>query len=206
MAQVVVKSPTPLAGAAGTVVVLLLATAGTVWPGWTQALSGDRAALAHGGVHRLWTAHLAHFSGSHLLWSGLVWLLGAGWMERVDRRAWWALALILAPVITVAGLLMEPGMATYGGLSGVATAPLVWLGLRAVCHGADMPRWAGAVVLVGVVAKISADGMGEAGALLARFGPESGTMRVAVWAHVAGAMAGVGLFGASAARSRLKAR
>ena len=49
-----------------------------VLPGAAGALQYDRTALARGEVWRLFTAHLAHFSGNHLAWDATVALvLGA---------------------------------------------------------------------------------------------------------------------------------
>jgi hypothetical protein len=181
----------------GTVLIAALAVASAFSPVLAAAWRGDRAALLAGEGWRLWTAHLAHFSASHALWSGLAWLGAAAWLERADRAAWLALIGLGAPLVTLSALLGDAAMIRYGGLSGLACAPVAWWG-GALWRDERAPRRrrAGGAALLGLLAaKCLGDfGSAEGVALLARFSPGLGEVRVAAWAHVAGA--GLGVAGA----------
>lgn len=173
----------------GTLAVAVAALVATAWPAAGAWAMGERASLTDGELWRLWTAHLVHFSWSHLAWSGLVWLVAGGLMERENRRAWLLVILVAAPAVTWMTLALEPELARYGGLSGLATAPVVWAGLRWLSLDRGVRRVAGAVVLAAVGWKIFYEWGG--GAALARFDHHAGDVRVAAWAHVAGALGGV---------------
>lgn len=176
----------------GTLAVMLaalLATASVTASGWTM---GERELLGQGQLWRLWTANLAHFSLSHLFWSGLLWCVAGGLMERECPAAWRRLVLVVAPAVTLLALLGDLRMERYGGLSGLATAPLVWFGLTRIRDGAGLRRLAGATVLVLVAGKILHDLL-SGDVLLARFDPHAAEVRVAVWAHLAGALGGAWL-------------
>ncbi len=173
----------------GTVAIAMLAVAALALGG-EDALVGGRAELADGQIWRLWTAHLAHFSASHVLWSGLVWLAAGAWLEREDRHAWWWAVLAGAPLVTLAALAGDSEMARYGGLSGLACAPLAWAGWR-LWRDEDKIRKAAGVVIFGLLAaKIGAEVLGGR-PILAGFAPEAGEVRPALWAHVAGVAAGL---------------
>lgn len=177
---------------AGTVFCLVVAVVAAAWPTAGAWMVGEREALRAGEAWRVWTAHGVHFSWSHLGWSGLLWLVAGGLMERESRRAWTAAVLAGAPLITVAALWLDPQAARYGGLSGLACVPLVWLGLGWAWEaGGGMRRAVGAGVLLAVAAKVAWEFYAGSGAtLLASFEGGSGEVRSAPWAHVAGAMAG----------------
>jgi rhomboid family GlyGly-CTERM serine protease len=158
-----------------------------------SALTGEREALAQGQLWRLWTAHVVHFSASHVLWSGLVWFVAGAWMEREDGRSWLWLVLAGAPLVTMAALLGDAEMARYGGLSGLACAPLVWAGCR-MSRGDDQggQRVAGAAIFALLALKVLAE-MTGGGAVLSRFGESVGEVRPAPWAHLGGILIGAGL-------------
>lgn len=177
---------------AGTVFCLAVAVVAAAWPTAGAWMVGEREALRAGEVWRAWTAHGVHFSWSHLGWSGLLWLVAGGLMERESRRTWTAGVLLAAPLITVAALWLDPQAARYGGLSGLACVPLVWLGIGWVRTGGDRGRRVvGAVILLAVIAKVAWEFYAGPGApLLASFDGGAGDVRAAPWAHVAGAVAG----------------
>src|SRR5690606_20376173 len=104
---------------------------------------------------------------------------------------WLLVILVAAPAVTWMTLALEPGLAHYGGLSGVATAPVVWAGLRWLVFDRGGRRVAGVVVLAAVGWKILYEWGG--GAALARFDHHAGDVRVAAWAHVAGALGGLAI-------------
>lgn len=177
---------------AGTGACFVAAVVATAWPTAGAWMVGEREALRAGEVWRAWTAHGVHFSWSHLAWSGLLWLVAGGLMERESRRAWAAGVLLIAPLITVAALWLDPQAARYGGLSGLACVPLVWLGLGwAGEAGGGLRRAVGAGVLLAVIAKVAWEFCGGSGVpLLAGVDSGAGAVRSAPWAHVAGATAG----------------
>ncbi|MDQ5977950.1 MAG: hypothetical protein QG602_922 [Verrucomicrobiota bacterium] len=144
-----------------------------------------RDALADGEVWRLWTGHWVHFSPSHRLWNLAV-LLGTGaWLERVRPGLLLRHTLFAAPFISLAILATEPGLQTYGGLSGLATSVVVLLGLQQLrTPGAARWLWAGLLALV--AAKITTEAW-FGGASLSRY--ETAGVRTAWSAHAAGAVA-----------------
>ena len=147
----------------------------------------DRTAILHGEWWRLWTGHWVHFSVSHLAWNLIV-LLGAGaWLERLQPGRLRRYALLAAPVISLAFLLGEPAMQTYGGLSGLATGAVVLLTL--VRLGQDQAArawWIGVLALVGL--KIVFDAS-HAVPLFSSFASQN--VRTSGLAHAAGAVAAV---------------
>lgn len=107
-------------------------------PGCTPWLVYDRPAILSGQVWRMFTGHWVHFSLRHLVYD-MAPLGVAGWI--IERRGLpgfgWLCAL--APwAISAALLVLEPQMIICGGLSGLATAALVYL---ALCGLSDPPPW-----------------------------------------------------------------
>ncbi len=177
---------------AGTVLCLVVAVLATAWPTAGAWLVGEREALRGGEAWRAWTAHGVHFSWSHLGWSGLVWLVAGGLMERENRRAWRLGVLLVAPLITMVALAAEAEMARYGGLSGLGCVPLAWLGFGWSREtGGGVRRLVGAGVLLAVIAKVAWEFHAGSGApFLASFDGWAGEVRAAPWAHAAGAAGG----------------
>jgi rhomboid family GlyGly-CTERM serine protease len=89
----------------------------------------DRSAVFGGQLWRLATGPWVHFSISHFFYDTLV--LGmAGWM--IERRAYSNFGWLCAITPVVTGLVMlalEPRLEICGGLSGLATAAVVFLAL-----------------------------------------------------------------------------
>lgn len=170
--------------------------------GGGRVVDGEREALRGGEIWRAWTAHGVHFSWSHLGWSGLLWLVAGSLMELENRRAWAAGVLFAAPLITVVALCLDTQAARYGGLSGLACVPLVWLGIGwAREAGGGLRRAVGAGVLLAVGAKVAWEFYGGSGApLLASFDGVAGEVRAAPWAHLAGVVTG-GLLGLATPRA-----
>lgn len=141
---------------------LTLACAGAAWlihraPTLAPFLEFDRTAVARGEVWRIATAHFVHFNASHLHWDLAGLLLLGGWAETASRRRW-ALALGAATIVIpplVAWL--EPNLATYRGLSGLACVPLgllvVALHRTARRHGDALLRATAWAAALGFLAK-----------------------------------------------------
>ena len=135
---------------------------------------------------RALTAAFVHWSALHLLanLAGLALVAALGRAAALPPRA--ALAWLLAWPLTHLGLLAEPALAHYGGLSGVLHAAVAvaacWLALAA--RGRD--RVIGAALLVGLVLKVALED--PFGAPLAhRAGWD---IAIAPLAHASGAIAG----------------
>ncbi|TVR53078.1 MAG: rhombosortase [Puniceicoccaceae bacterium] len=134
---------------------------------WTvrEALLWKREAILAGEWWRLWTGHWVHFSGEHLGLNLLLGVLAAGWLER--RRPGWLLAaiLLLAPLLALGLLVSAPGMAAYGGLSGLNCALLALAAFASRGSGAA-DRWAGRAAGMGLLLVLgweTAGGGGVAG-------------------------------------------
>lgn len=186
---------------------LCLLAAGAALVGWTWPL--DAAALrwqperAWDQPWRWWTAAAVHLSAQHLganlAGTALVAALGAA--AGCGRRA--ALAWALAWPLTHGALLLQPALAFYGGLSGVlhaavavaaaqllrgadGAAPAALPGLAAAAPGAARRRAVGALLGLGLLAKLWLEA------------PWAGPLRqapgwdiaIAPLAHAAGALAG----------------
>ena len=117
------------------------------------ALVYDRSAILGGELWRLITGQWVHFSAEHFLYDTLA--LGiAGWM--IESRGYpnfgWLCAL--SPlVIGITLLVMEPQLKICGGLSGVATAAVVFLTLHGLVEKGAW-RWICLGVLMATAGKI----------------------------------------------------
>lgn len=98
----------------------------TLCPFLADSLVYDRQAVLGGDWWRLFSAPLVHFSASHLGWNLLVFAV-AGWaVERVGYRFFWLVCAIACVLPGPLYLLTAPNLEIYGGLSGVATAAVVF--------------------------------------------------------------------------------
>jgi len=138
---------------------LLLAVAGAVvflQPGMNDILVYDRAAIASGQLWRLATGHLVHFSTSHVLWNLLV-LVFAGWALKDSARRGYGVMLFSASVMSgMALFLFQPSIVRYGGLSGLATASVVYLCLVGMQWN-NPARWIWAMLLILTAVKITVE-------------------------------------------------
>jgi rhomboid family GlyGly-CTERM serine protease len=171
-----------------TVLAAVVALVVTLVPASATGLGYERARIFAGDAWRLWTGHWVHFGAAHLLWNLAVLLPAGVWAERVaPQRA--RLLLALSPgFIGVALWAGAPGLASYGGLSGVASGVLALLALDRLAAGRD-GRWFWWSVLALLGAKIVAETLADR-ALFARFAVAG--VRPVPLAHVAG-LAAAGL-------------
>ncbi len=161
----------------------------------------DRSATA-GEPWRLWSGHWVHFSASHLGWNLAVLLAAGAGLERVRPGLLWRHTLLAAPLLSLALLIFEPGLQTYGGLSGLATGVVVLLGLHQLrTPGATRLLWAGVLALVAV--KTTHDAT-HADPLLVRY--DAAGVRSSVTAHAAGAIIAVLYYMAGRLRAALQRR
>lgn len=162
--------------------------AGSVLAWWLPAASLDwQPELAATEPWRAWSAAFVHWSpqhlGTNLLAAAVV---GAyGWAAQVPRAQAWAWCA--AWPLTHLGLLLQPDLAHYGGLSGVLHGGVaivcLWLALRQ--RGAR--RAVGAAVTLGLLIKLASE---------QPWGPplqrsQEWDIAVAPLAHTSGALAGL---------------
>ncbi len=119
-----------LLGRVGAVILLALATG--VASAHGPALELDRSALLAGEWWRLWTGHLVHGSPDHLRFD----LVATVLLGLVFGRLW-RLALC-APFMSLALLLLMPGLECYYGLSGLLHG---WLVFEALSMAREQGGW-----------------------------------------------------------------
>jgi len=132
---------------------------------------------------RAFSAASVHYSTLHLLGNaaglGLVAALGAA-----ARAPWrFALAWLVSWPLTQLGLLWQPGLAHYGGLSGVVHAGVAVACVHLMLAG---PRLPGGAIFVGLVAKVVSET--PWGAPLRH--PQGWDIAIAPFAHASGLVAG----------------
>jgi len=137
---------------------------------------------------RCWSAAWVHWSDGHR-WAniaGTVLVAALGWRAQCDRLD--SLAWLVAWPLTHLGLLLQPTLAHYGGLSGVLHAGIVVAAVSLLQRERGTRRALGAAVLLGVALKIGLEQ------------PWLGTLQrwpgwniaIAPGAHLSGALAGLG--------------
>jgi len=184
----------------GAVIVAALIAWGT--PLLPDLLVYDRSAILTGEFWRLVTGNWVHLSPSHLTYN-LVAVGIAGWLiESRGFQRFGLMCLLSATGIGVSLLAFESGIQFYGGLSGVATAVVVFL----VLHGLRQGGWQRvlfAAVLVAVGMKLAWESW--AGTSLFVDGTITGT-RVVPLSHSVGALVAFGVFVAGERSDWLKTR
>lgn len=148
----------------------------------------DRARTAHGELWRLWTCHLVHFGGSHLIWDSVVVALAGAYAERVARTRVRVLYAIAPPTIALTLLAASREMTTYAGLSGVGVALIAFLAIDRWRAVALAQRWIWAAILGLLLLKLALDSSGILGSPV-RFS-DAGVRPVPL-AHVIGFDCGV---------------
>ena len=89
-----------------------------------NALQLDRTACASGELWRLWTGHLTHWSGAHLAWDLVMFVILGATIERASRARLVSLLALSASAVSTAVLFLTP-LTAYRGLSGVDAALFV---------------------------------------------------------------------------------
>ncbi len=100
----------------------------------------DRQAILAGELWRLLTGHLVHFSGSHLLFNLLGFFPSAWIARRLGCRHIPLLCAVGALAISGALLLWQPGIAFFGGLSGIVNAVVIYAAIHGL-RGEGNWRW-----------------------------------------------------------------
>lgn len=135
-----------------------LMAAASVLAWWLPAALLDwQPALVLQQPWRAWTAITVHWSERHLLANlGAALAVAAfGWAARLPRRA--TLAWALAWPLTHAGLLLQPALAHYGGLSGVLHAGVAVATLWLMVTARGRARLIGLAAFVGMLVKLASE-------------------------------------------------
>ena len=136
---------------------------------------------------RCWTAAWVHWSDAHR-WAnlgGALLVAALGWRAACDRLD--ALAWFVAWPLTQLGLLAQPALTHYGGLSGVLHAGVVIAGLSLLRRERGLRRALGAAIVLAVLLKIALEHPWQ-GALQRVPGWD---IAIAPAAHVSGALMGI---------------
>lgn len=149
-------------------------------------------------LHEPWRAFSAafvHYSALHVIGNAAGLALVAAYGAVVGAPLRLALAWLAAWPLTQFGLLVEPALLHYGGVSGVVHAGVAIASLYQLCAGR---RWIGGAVFAGLVVKV----LSEApwGAPLRHF--EGFDIAIAPLAHASGFVAGAAGFAVAQGLSR----
>ena len=122
-------------------------------PELTLWLEYDRTAIAAGELWRLVTGHWTHWSGEHLFWDLLVFIVAAGVWERQGKRRRLLVCLLgSALAISLAIWLLLPQMTFYRGLSGIDCALVAAVAVDSIRQARARGRLGVAWLLGGVLA------------------------------------------------------
>lgn len=168
---------------------------------WAQAIDWQPA-LARAEPWRAWSAVFVHYSGLHLV-ANLIGALGvAAWggVARVPPRC--VVAWLIAWPLVQAGLLMQPELRHYGGLSGVLHSGVAVVAVHLLCAGTPVQRRIGAAVLAALVLKL----LTESPWTGPISHPPGWDIAVAPGAHVSGGLAGSAVAALAEAWHRARTR
>jgi rhomboid family GlyGly-CTERM serine protease len=116
----------------------------------------DRSAIAHGELWRLVTGNLVHYSAAHLGYDLMALLVAGTMIETSGYRNYPVLCFAAAALIGMVLYWSEPAMLYYAGLSGVATAAIVYLCLHGLTEKSAW-RWVCAAALFGLGIKVGVE-------------------------------------------------
>ena len=144
-------------------------------------------ALAWAQPWRAFSAVAVHYSALHLAanLAGAALVAALGLVAKVPARCVWAWGV--AWPLTQLGLLIQPALLHYGGLSGVLHAGVAVAAVHLLVRGATSQRRIGGAILVGLGIKVLSET--PWGAPLRH--PEGWDIAVAPLAHASGLLAGV---------------
>jgi len=98
----------------------------------------DRIAVANGELWRIVTAHLVHYTDSHLIANLIVLLPAMVLVEMDSRKDLLRVLIVSAAAIGMAVFVLEPNLLHYAGASGIALALITYVALRGL---AGTRRW-----------------------------------------------------------------
>lgn len=167
----------------------MLAFASIALRGTADPLLDWQPSLALEAPWRWWSAAFVHYSNLHLLanLAGVALVGALGFVSRVPTRV--AVAWCVAWPSTQLGLLLEPELTHYGGLSGVLHAGVALVAVNLIAEGTRAQRWLGAAIIVAMIAKVMLEAP-WAGPLQHRAGWD---IAIAPLAHATGLVAGLAI-------------
>jgi len=128
-----------------------------VIPPLAPALQFEQTAVAHGEFWRVVTCHLTHWNLDHLFWDLSMFLVLGMMIEIEDRRRLLLCLAMSAISIPLLVWVVNPGVPTYRGLSGIDSALFILLMTQILRENwqQSRPVWAGAAALgmLGLLAK-----------------------------------------------------
>ena len=119
----------------------------SIFPGMASVIIFDRGAILSGEVWRLFTCHFVHFSNSHLAYNIFAFGIAGYVIEKKQYPNFPLLYLCLTISISTSLIILEPNMAFYGGLSGVACGTLYYCALMGIRENRTWQRICLLVVL-----------------------------------------------------------
>jgi rhomboid family GlyGly-CTERM serine protease len=154
--MVAVNSPAKVRFPVITALVAMAAIAAYWIADGNQLLLYDRGRILEGDIWRLVSGHLVHFSPEHFGYNLILFALTGVLLEYRSRmQTLWLLALT-SLVSSLYFLLFLPNMAHYGGLSGLASANVIYLSLLEIRDNRKTRRfWI--AILLGFIAKLSCE-------------------------------------------------
>jgi rhomboid family GlyGly-CTERM serine protease len=162
---------------------------GSIVTAWLDPRQLDwQPGLALAQPWRCWSAAWVHWSEGHR-WANVAGtlLVGAlGWRARCDRLD--SLAWLLAWPLTHLGLLLQPDLVHYGGLSGVLHAGVVVAAIALLQRERGARRVLGAAILCGVALKVVFEQPWQAASQRV----PGWDIAIAPGAHLSGALMGAG--------------
>jgi len=162
---------------------------GSLLAAWLDPRQLDwQPSLALAQPWRCWSAAWVHWSEGHR-WAnlaGTVLVAALGWRAHCDRLD--SLAWFVAWPLTHLGLLLQPTLAHYGGLSGVLHAGVAVAAVSLLQRERGTRRALGAAILLGMALKIGLEQPWQ-GALQRVPGWD---VAIATGAHLSGALMGAG--------------
>jgi rhomboid family GlyGly-CTERM serine protease len=165
---------------------LLAALAIALWWAPREALAWQPSRLV-GEPWRLWSAAFVHWTpwhlGANLIGCGVVAAFGAA--ARVPP--WAVVAWLVAWPLGHAALVLQPGLTSYGGLSGVLHGGVAVAALHLTIDERGGRRAIGAAVLLGLAIKLALEQPWGAPTVWL----PGWDFPVAPWAHLTGALAGL---------------
>jgi rhomboid family GlyGly-CTERM serine protease len=164
---------------------VLIVGALLAWPLPRSAIDWQPA-LAAAQPWRAWSAVFVHFSALHLGANLAGALLVAVLGQAVPVPARCAVAWLIAWPLTQAGLLAQPALAHYGGLSGVLHAGVAVVAVHLLLAGSRAQRRIAAAIAVGLALKL----LGEAPWEGPLRHPAGWDIAIAPLAHVTGTASG----------------
>jgi rhomboid family GlyGly-CTERM serine protease len=147
----------------------------------------DRPAILKGELWRLASGNWVHFTPRHFICDTLVVGIAGYMIENRGYRNFGWLAALCPLIIGIAIFIFNPQLQTCGGLSGVATAAMIFLSLQGLAEQ-GVWRWICLGVLMATIGKLVFEAM--TGRSLFAVSNDGALVLVST-SHIAGALAGV---------------